>query len=85
MIIISCSGDIIVSDTFNDRVMRFNNKGSPIGFAGHTMGFRRPSSLVELRDGSFAVICCNFIALFDADGNYRKILGKDFLQKPYGK
>ncbi|XP_063848349.1 uncharacterized protein LOC135093243 isoform X2 [Scylla paramamosain] len=78
------SGNIIVSDTFNDRVLILNNDGAPIGLAGPSMGFRRPSSVVELWDGSFAVICSNFIAVFDAEGTYTKILGKNLLQKPYG-
>lgn len=85
MIILYCSGDIIVSDTFNDRVLRLDQNGTPLGLAGPSMGFRRPSSVVELLDGSFAVICSNFIAVFDAEGNYQKILGKNLLQKPYGK
>lgn len=79
-----CSGNIIVSDTFNDRVLILNSDGAPMGLAGPSMGFRRPSSIVELWDGSFAVICSNFIAVFNAEGTYTKILGKNLLQKPYG-
>ncbi|XP_050717575.1 uncharacterized protein LOC126999233 isoform X4 [Eriocheir sinensis] len=78
------SGVILVSDTFNDRVLRLDENGGPINFAGPSMSFRRPSALVELKDGSIAVICFNFIAVFDAKGNYLKVLGKELLQKPYG-
>lgn len=80
-----CSGVILVSDTFNDRVLRLDENGGPINIAGPSMSFRRPSALVELKDGSLAVICINFIAIFDAKGNYMKVLGKELLQKPYGE
>lgn len=80
-----CSGVIFVSDTFNDRVVLLDRNGGPISIAGPSMAFRRPSSLVEISDGSVAVICFNFIAMFDAEGKYLKVLGKELLQKPYGK
>lgn len=74
-----------MSDTFNNRVLRLDEEGGPIDCAGPKMTFHRPSSLVELDDGSVAVICSKFITLFNAQGNYLKTFGKQLLQRPYGE
>ncbi|EEC12316.1 hypothetical protein IscW_ISCW020206 [Ixodes scapularis] len=80
-------GNIIVGDTGNHRVIVFNAEGRPLCKAAlpGTVRFRRPSAVVALDDGSFAVKDDRCVYLFSKAGEYIRTLGKDSLVRPFGK
>ncbi|CAN8013519.1 unnamed protein product [Ixodes persulcatus] len=79
-------GNIIVGDTGNHRVIIFNAEGRPLCKATlpGTVRFRRPSAVVALDDGSFAVKDDRCVYLFSKAGEYIRTLGKDSLVRPFG-
>ncbi|KAM7315045.1 uncharacterized protein ISCGN_004828 [Ixodes scapularis] len=79
-------GNIIVGDTGNHRVIVFNAEGRPLCKAAlpGTVRFRRPSAVVALDDGSFAVKDDRCVYLFSKAGEYIRTLGKDSLVRPFG-
>lgn len=80
-------GNIIVCDTGNNRVVTFDPEGRPLHEAvltGSKEKFYRPSAVVAMEDGKYAVKddCCIYV--FSRHGEFIHTLGKGSLQKPYG-
>ncbi|KAK8767253.1 hypothetical protein V5799_005954 [Amblyomma americanum] len=81
-------GNIIVCDTGNNRVVTFDPEGRPLHEAvltGSKEKFYRPSAVVAMEDGKYAVKddCCIYV--FSRHGEFIHTLGKGSLQKPYGE
>ncbi|CAN8013520.1 unnamed protein product, partial [Ixodes persulcatus] len=82
----TAEGNIIVGDTGNDRVIVFDAEGRALCKAElpGTVHFKRPSAIVSLDDGSFAVKDDRCVYLFSKAGEYIRTLGKDRLVRPFG-
>lgn len=81
------SGNIIIADTSQDRVVTFDPEGRPLHkaiFSGSSDSFRRPSAVVALHDESYAVKDDRCIYVFSKNGEFIRSLGKHSLCKPYG-
>ncbi|KAK4326639.1 hypothetical protein Pmani_002849 [Petrolisthes manimaculis] len=77
------SGEILVTDSFNDRLALLGPVGQIINYLTSPQGLHRPSAVVELPTGFIAVKDNNSIVIFDADKNFvRRIKG--VLKKPFG-
>lgn len=81
------SGNIIIADTSQDRVVAFDPQGRALHkatFSGSSESFRRPSAVVALKDESYAVKDDRCIYVFSKNGEFIRALGKGSLCKPYG-
>lgn len=81
------SGNIIIADTSQDRVLTFDPEGRALHkaiFSGSSDSFRRPSAVVALHDESYAVKDDRCIYVFSKNGEFIRSLGKHSLCKPYG-
>lgn len=81
------SGNIIIADTSQNRVVTFDPEGRPLHkaiFSGSSECFRRPSAVVALKDESYAVKDDFCIYVFSKNGEFIRTLGKNSLCKPYG-
>lgn len=82
----SRDGNIIVADTGKNRVLVFDSQGTGLHSAAlpRPHGFRRPSAVVCMDNGCFAVKddCCVYV--FSKHGEFIRSLGKTKLCRPYG-
>ncbi|KAL1426373.1 hypothetical protein MTO96_003382 [Rhipicephalus appendiculatus] len=73
------SGNIIIADTSQDRVVAFDPQGRALHkatFSGSSEYFRRPSAVVALKDESYAVKDDRCIYVFSKNGEFIRALGK---------
>lgn len=80
-------GNIIICDTGHDRVFAFNPEGRPLHEAiitGSKETFCRPSAVVAMKDGTYAVKDDVCIYVFSKHGEFIRTLGKGSLRRPYG-
>ncbi|XP_075748970.1 uncharacterized protein LOC119172047 isoform X1 [Rhipicephalus microplus] len=83
----TASGNIIVADTSQDRVMVFDPNGRDLHkatFSKSSECFRRPSAVVAFKDESYAVKDDRCIYYFSKHGEFIRALGKSSLSRPYG-
>ncbi|KAL7647094.1 UNVERIFIED_CONTAM: hypothetical protein RMT77_002352 [Armadillidium vulgare] len=78
------SKEIIVADTFANRLLLFNEKCEFIRQIASSSVLKHPSAIVVLPDGKFAVRNNKEIIVFSPDCTFLKSFGSDFLKKPYG-
>lgn len=75
-------GNVVVADTFNDRIALFSQEGKFIDYF-YSSCLRRPSAVVSLQDGKFAVKDNRSIVIFSTSGLVVKTLASN-LKRPYG-
>ncbi|ROT72187.1 hypothetical protein C7M84_009430 [Penaeus vannamei] len=78
------SGHIIVADTFNNRMMLFDEAGKVLGPFYSSSSLYHPSAVVELEHGGFAVKDNNSISVFSSEFECCKVIAKGKLSRPYG-
>nr|XP_045598016.1 uncharacterized protein LOC123757982 isoform X3 [Procambarus clarkii] len=76
--------EIVIADTFNHRMVMFDEHGEFIKTFNVDGGLDSPSAVVQLRDGRIAVKDNICIYLFDTDGNFFSTIGKQYMRRPYG-
>ncbi|XP_069194971.1 uncharacterized protein [Procambarus clarkii] len=76
--------EIVIADTFNHRMVMFDEHGEFIKTFNVDGGLDSPSAVVQLRDGRIAVKDNICIYLFDSDGNFFSTIGKQYMRRPYG-
>lgn len=82
---LACSGHIIVADTFNNRMMLFDEAGKVLGPFYSSSSLYHPSAVVELEHGGFAVKDNNSISVFSSEFECCKVIAKGKLSRPYGE
>lgn len=75
----------MVTDTFNDRIVRFSEDGDYITSFTSPKGLHRPSAVVPINESHFAVKDNKCITIFSVEGYYIKDFGSRNMQRPYGK
>ncbi|XP_068226758.1 uncharacterized protein [Palaemon carinicauda] len=75
-------GNVVVTDTFNDRIALFDKTGKFIKYF-RTKTMNRPSAVVALNNGRYAVKDCHSITIFSNDGSFDSFVISG-LKKPYG-
>lgn len=84
MIVLSKTKTIIISEQGRNQVKMYNPDGSTKRVVRPGKAFFKPSDMVELNDGQFAVRDNNGIQLFSDQGIFIKNIGENFLGRVFG-
>jgi len=68
------SGSLAVASTFEDKVKIFSNDGQFLKEVSSPKNFHRPSDMVTLHCGNFAVRDNTRVQVFKSDGSFEKVL-----------
>ena len=74
IIVLDKTKTIVISEQGKDQVKLYKIDGSPLKTVQPGQPFKKPTDMVALKDGKFAVRDANGIQLFDSQGKvYKKI------------
>jgi len=84
MIVLRKTKTIIISEQGRNQVQMYNPDGSTKKVVQPGKAFFKPSDMVELKDGQFAVRDNNGIQIFSDDGKFIKNIGENYLGRVFG-
>jgi len=84
IIVLDKTKTIVISEQGKNQVKLYKIDGSPLKIVQPGQPFRKPTDMVALKDGKFAVRDANGIQLFDSQGQYLKNLCEDALGFVFG-
>ena len=84
MIVLKKTKTIIISEQGRNQVQMYNPDGSTNRIVQPEKAFIKPTDMVELKDGQFAVRDNNGIQLFNDQGIFIKYVGENFLGRVFG-
>jgi len=84
IIVLSKTKTIVISEQGRNQVKMYKPDGSTIRVVQPGRAFFKPSDMVEVKDGQFAVRDSNGIQLFSEEGTFIKSIGEHFLGRVFG-